>query len=837
MILVNVITKIEEALEKLFQKHRIITWYDQDGEMHAEFTALTLPGVEKIILENNEFGVKYRILRQDAKFKFLLYSPQAQPANIENWLLDVQLANALFTADKYHLWLAELGLGLEYLDFIKHHEGFFNADSRRLGLKGLDIKNNSNNQLALKLMAVTLGASVDANLEDILFALLDDLAEGETIAYEKLHDYGLQSDLWQNLNNAYGYDPANPHIKDFALALFDMAFKESMGKSGRLEKAAGLLLNRWKDSQKHSASFESLSNQFARDLGISEKLQHQSISDLQGMDLFKLVDERILELLMDAVQARTISESTVSEIVRRRSATHWFKPYFESSYLAVLAASNLLQSITNLDFNIVSISAGLNKYINTYAKVDQYYRTFIYYMRKSRQSTFFNKLAKLVENQYVNNFLNPLNNNWQLVVDAHPTWEADGFYSQKQFYAQFIEPILQKDAKVAVIISDGLRYEIAAELAARVEGEGRFSTALNPLLGALPSYTQLGMAALLPHQSISIQADGNVAVDGLNTMGADNRAKVLQKALPGASRVCSDADIKGMTHEDRRALFRENKVVYVYHNQVDAAGDRDNQDNLFDAVELALSELVNLIKVLRNANFSSIIITADHGFLYQYQPLDESDFIGSEVIAGEVFSKNRRYIVGKYLERTDGLRHYQAQALGLSGDYDVLIAKGINRLRVKGSGSRYVHGGASLQEIVIPVLVVSQERTPAADIRKVNVEKISTSSNKITTGQISIKFFQVEPVSAKVQQRQLRAGIFAEDDTLLSDLHTLQFSFESEETRSREIEIKFTLSDEAEKYNRKSVFVRLEEQIPDTEKYKKYKDWQYQLDKTRFASF
>lgn len=63
----------ELSIERLFEKHRIVFWYDDKHELRAEFNALALPGVEKIVLDNNQFGVKHRILRQETQRKFLLY--------------------------------------------------------------------------------------------------------------------------------------------------------------------------------------------------------------------------------------------------------------------------------------------------------------------------------------------------------------------------------------------------------------------------------------------------------------------------------------------------------------------------------------------------------------------------------------------------------------------------------------------------------------------------------------------------------------------------------------------------------------------------------------------
>ncbi len=95
--------KIAQALTRLFDQHRIVFWYDEKQELRAEYDSLWLTGVEKIELHNNEFNVKHLILREKPNQKFLLYHAGAQPEELENWLLDVQLAQAMFSADQHAL--------------------------------------------------------------------------------------------------------------------------------------------------------------------------------------------------------------------------------------------------------------------------------------------------------------------------------------------------------------------------------------------------------------------------------------------------------------------------------------------------------------------------------------------------------------------------------------------------------------------------------------------------------------------------------------------------------------------------------------------------------------
>ena len=127
---------IAKALNKLFKdKHRIVFWYDAKQELSSEYEALELPGVEKLELRNNEFAIKYQILREQPDQKFLLYHKGPQPADLDNWLLDVQLAHGEFRTDQVGLWMADLNFGLEFADVVQAHTEFYTAVKRRDALK------------------------------------------------------------------------------------------------------------------------------------------------------------------------------------------------------------------------------------------------------------------------------------------------------------------------------------------------------------------------------------------------------------------------------------------------------------------------------------------------------------------------------------------------------------------------------------------------------------------------------------------------------------------------------------------------------------------------------
>ena len=168
--------RIAQALTKLFDRHRIVFWYDAKQELRDDFEAAELEGVDKIELKNNEFGVKYRILRKQPDQKFLLYHEGPQPADIDNWLLDVQLAYGEFRTDQASIWLAELGLGLEFSEIIQAHADFFNASKRRDALLRMLKPDDTPGAIRLKMLAVCAASEprIDAVMESLLAELAED---------------------------------------------------------------------------------------------------------------------------------------------------------------------------------------------------------------------------------------------------------------------------------------------------------------------------------------------------------------------------------------------------------------------------------------------------------------------------------------------------------------------------------------------------------------------------------------------------------------------------------------------------------------------------------------
>lgn len=820
--------RIHASLARMFDEHRLVFWYDTARDMREAYHSFVLEGVEKVEISGNEFGLKYRMLRQEPKQRFLLYKDGPEPSMAENWLLDLQLATVVFKADQAAIWMAELGLPAQFESVVREHTEFYRAKVRVDALKRLMQASDTQTQMRLRMLAVCAGAEV--GLDTVIEALLGELAAGKDDALRLIERSGLTELFWTQVGQAYGYRSDEPDFEDFAISLFQSAYARALAEDGPLNAEALLVFRRWKNNRHWAGAFEELSARYQDLLKIPADLLKRDFRALVGIDHFEEIDRQIIRQIVQAMSTQTVSAPEVLTWVRERRQSHWY-PKYEDIYQAISFATEFQQAMAEANLGMTSPAEGVKRYVTSWYKLDQLYRKFIYHMQKSSHVSLLADLYDAVENRYTNSFVLAVNDAWQDQIAGLSEWKIPGFASQADFYRDQAAEYRRKDQKVAVIISDALRFEVAEECLRRIRALDRFDAELKPMISSLPSYTQLGMAALLPHNGLAMAEDGSgdILAGGENTKGTPARERLLAAGRKGDSaKALKFKDVMNMRTEEGKALFRDHHIVYIYHNRIDAIGDvLKTEEQLPEAAEDAIEDLTKLVRKLTSANFSNILITADHGFLYQHRVLDESDFAMADPQGAEILFRNRRFVIGRGLSATAGMKHFTAKGLGLSGDLEVLIPNSINRMRVKGAGSRFVHGGAALQEVVIPVIRVGKQRE--ADVGQVEVQIFVTGRSLISSGQTAVMLYQVQPVSEKMRPRELLVGIYATDGTLISDEYTLLFDFRSENAREREMPRKFLLSRDADRFNDQDVILKLRERVGKTSHYQDYASHRFQL--------
>lgn len=817
--------KIAEALIKRFVSHRIIFWYDEKEELLEQYNELNIPNIEKIHVKRNEFAVKHKINKQNPKDKFLLYFTGVKPANEDNWLLDMELAHHVFHTDQEAMFLQEMGLGYHLKELVTQHMEFFKAKERRLKLKEFLGDGDEHQEIRYKMLAVVFGTE-NISLVTYIHAHGSSFSDGHEKFDKDLERYNLTGYYWGEIKRKYNYQNDSPSIYDFLLEVFNTNF--SLGNKSGLAKESRLLLSLWKDTIQYREYFGKISEKIAGDIDVESKLHNALITDVITDDLFRLVDKKVIFELVQLIASEGISNEKVVQFVKQRENKYWFGEV-EPFYQSIVFASQLITLVRKYGNNSYkSFEEGTNDYANNLYEIDQVYRKFIWSFRRTSQNKILSDLASKVEKVYSNDWLLIYNNNWQKMIENLSLWPKDET-SQSQFFNIHVKPVVEKKQRLFVIISDAFRYECGAELTKRLQSENRYEASISHMVSSLPSYTQLGMASLLPHKELSLQEGTDLVIaDGLSTSGIQGRSKVLEtNSGVRATAVKAEDFMKMNSSKEGRDFVKQYDLIYIYHNRIDKTGDdKTTEEKVFDAVEEEFLFLMEMLKKINNMNGYNMIITSDHGFIYQHNQLEESDFSDSNH-SGEIWKENRRFIIGKNLSNDNATKAFKGTQLGIKSEVDVLVTKSINRLRIKGAGSRFIHGGASLQEIVIPLIKITKTRQDTTTQVDIDIIK---STDRITTNILAVSFIQTDSVSEQVLPRTIRAVIRAEDGEDLSDQFRYNFDIEEGSERQREVKHRFQLSSKASgKYKNQRVQLVLEEPVEGTSKWKQYKDYYYTL--------
>ena len=269
-------------------------------------------------------------------------------------------------------------------------------------------------------------------------------------------------------------------------------------------------------------------------------------------------------------------------------------------------------------------------------------------------------------------------------------------------------------------------------------------------------------------------------------------------------------------------------MIYVYHNRIDKVGDdKTTEDKVIEASKEEIQYLVDVAKKITNMNGYHVVFTADHGFVYQHEVLDESDFTDAQ-LGGDIVKDNRRFVIGKNLTHNNNVVKYKAKDLKLENDLEILIPKGINRLRKQGSGSRYVHGGSTLQETVVPVLFVSKKK--ADTVSKVEVDILNKANNRITTNIHGVKFYQQQAIGDGIIARTIKSyfAILENDQkTVISDVFSYTFDSESKRAEDREVPNNFKISTSLKRSQ--NVALLIEEKVDGSNKWNVIGQFPYNL--------
>lgn len=776
-----------------FYQRRIIFWQDEEREFEALLGELSIPNVKIVALTGtNNFTVKKLLLHDDCTSNYLIYNPFSYTDQSENWLRDIELYSETFRADLVSMQMQALGVAETPVmrRTMKLYRKFFANKERVAKLARLGHLYDAPLALHTDIMAVLAGLA-GGSAQDVIIAVLEaGLDETANVPLENIRKFGSSDAFWQMVQGFTGF------VHDEEKTLADLAahvLLSALAQTMKLDALRGLeryvseartafcyeIVAEWRAQAESDTLYEIARDVEAR-LGLAARFEKLETETLLTSDIFPAIDEAILSRFYAEIADNVLKLELLQQTVTTRRTCGWyarFVPYY--TCLQEIGAMQQYYQANAAGYHIVEPAKVWRLYTESAYEMDSHYRHFLVAFGQALKAggaleDQLKQAAEYAEGLYQNGFLVPLGECWTNAAasDLVSLGYVSEVARQQDFYARYVQPLVKKNTRAFVIISDALRYEVAAELAMQLSRTTHGAVNLESMQAIFPSITKFGMAALLPGRSIAMEADGDVLRDGMTTRSTVDREKVLRAANEKSVAV-TYSELLAMKRAERHALASGKEVVYIYHNAIDAMGDKPaTEKKVFAACDDAMSEISNMVRIITSdMQGTAIFITADHGFLYTYSPLAESAKLGQDAITGKVIEIGRRYALTEPVAQVDYLLPVRVDALVDGEPVQGYTPRDATRIKLSGGGANYVHGGASLQEMVVPVIVFRNMRASQKGYVETTQAELAllSETRKITNLIFALDFFQKQPVGEKVLASEYTVYMTDDAGALVSD--------------------------------------------------------------------
>lgn len=826
--------RLIESLTRLFATNPVVFWHDVEGEFAADVEGLKLDGVQVVRLDTTP-ALRVKIdMEQCAGKSWLMYSTKPEPEPAKDWLLDVRLRSKAFRADSMSILLEDLGLATQALrHHLKDRAKFLRAKDRVEKLKRVVLPGDAALDLDRKMMAILTRAD-----QPELFAILQRLlgsmvADGvadlssEPKFWQDIVANDLAPSFWVMVQAQLGYADTSPSLRDLLLRILVTDFCRSLDgvapkqlehlalPDRALAPNASVFVARWRSDMAHFPQYNALAQAVAHELELSALIAGQGAEQLADCMTFEDVELRVVQdLKQRIVSGAGANMDVVHALIARRRDGHWANPLLASAnnrtralaacYDALSAAADFfaLKARHAAGFSFVDAGSAYAQYRDELFRFDQLYRHFHTAADTVEPEGWavLHGLRETIEGVYTGWFIPHLSTAWGKVVEGPQgllrTWTLPEVTPQQAFFDRKVMPLFEAGIKrVFVVISDALRYEVAHELVQLTNSKSRFKASLEDMLGVLPSYTALGMAALLPHQTLAYRESAN-----LDVLADDHLVATLEQRSehlkPFGGLAVRAEDLMSLGKEKGRELVREQRLIYVYHDRIDMTGDKQGSETkTFEAAAQTVQELSQLLGFIINSlNGSTVLVTADHGFIYQDAPLDGVDKSTLEEKPAGTLKAKKRYLLGQNLGTSPKAwsgNTFVTAGTTTEGSLDFWVPKGASRFHFAG-GARFVHGSAMPQEVVVPLIKVRESEADSAKTRYVSISLLG-ASHKVVTSTQRFEFIQTDAVSERVLARSVVVSL-RDGEKPISDEQSLTFDSTSQLLEERKRSVFLTVS-------------------------------------------
>jgi hypothetical protein len=333
---------------------------------------------------------------------------------------------------------------------------------------------------------------------------------------------------------------------------------------------------------------------------------------------------------------------------------------------------------------------------------------------------------------------------------------VDGLLSQRDVFQKHVKSRLG-EGKTAYVWVDALRFEMGRELCEVLRND--FELEIYPVLSAIPTITEVGMASLLPDANkgkIVSVGGGKLAVE-INGAVIKNRKDRLAFLKEHAGVGVCDVKLEELLPKPGKRVregVQNCQLILVTSQEIDELCEQDNVPQARRQMDGVLNDLRRGLKVLCDLDVKSLILAADHGHLFAEELSDDMKI---DAPGGETVDLHRRVWVGHGGTSEPSYLRASLKSLGVDSEYDLATPWTFACFKAPGGASAYFHGGLSPQELIVPVITL----TPKAKSQPVTAGilwSITPGSDKLSTRFFSVQIagtgtglFELQPPKVRVE--------------------------------------------------------------------------------------
>ena len=807
-------------------QNRIYNYFERNPQLHVLFIFDRMNFIQTELDEEKEwrsdyiykvfdgawFNTKYAIENEwKDKHVVLLFPEHVYPHTEEQQLsfplLDMLKANMEYKEDDYASFMQQYNLPEKYRGFVKKNIGEIMSSRISTMLNGyIDSTSFSEDLVCRAFISNYLGEKKLLEWEQLIIKIiiLDGIAE-EKKCLDFWYKLKKNLDASKALSNkltklfGFGYNLDVPRkMKNIAESLKYNSITQLLdsvaGDTYKQYKISNsVVLDQVNKIYELGTHDRLLSGKFAQAMtALASDIREEEIINLYGIDAnyYYLTESLCWPILKEIVEQKLMADpERVNERMRELSLKLSVDSNIQIAIRFVEQAALYYSQTKNLGtLRLNSAKEYVDKYTEEFYLVDLYYRRTLetYHELITKENPIeqtLNTAKRQLDLDYAK-IANVLNREWLTCVEEKgDCFTKTGLKRQEEFYAN------ERDTSVkqVVIVCDALRYEVAMELMQKLAREKHIAT-ISAYQAMLPTETKYCKPALLPHHSLELNGT-DMTVDGALLTTTDQRTAHLNKYREGAICVRYE-DVMNGDQQSIRELFKQ-PLVYIFYDMIDEAGHSQSPFEVIGACKKAIEQLAVMVKRLHVTwNVSNVLLTSDHGFLYNDMKFEEKD---KHSVSDNAIEKKTRYYLTESKNTIEGIVKFpldKVSSIKSSTPLQVAVPIGTNRLAAAG-GYNFAHGGASLQEMIIPVIKSQLRRKDKTE--KVGVVLMNHNLNMVSS-RLKFQMIQSEAVSMTVTERKVVCCIYNGDEPVTLEKKVTLNSTDATNLNNRMYEVTLNLN-------------------------------------------